>query len=92
MENTERETRKKPETSGGRNMNIGDLPATLFSPAKLVYLGFLVLVGLHRISLRPSVYVIVSLLFIVVEIWHNDYYRIVLNGKAEAKKKRYLGH
>lgn len=73
-------------------MNFGDLPATIFSPAKLVYLGFLVLAGLHRISPRPWVYIVVSLLFIIVEVCHNDYLRIVLNGKAEAKKKRYLGH
>ena len=65
-------------------MSFDNMPATLFSPAKIVYVGFLVLAGLERIRPSAWVYVLVSVLFIAVEVIHNDYIRILLNRKAEA--------
>ncbi len=65
-------------------MNLGNLPASLFSPTKIVYVGFLVLAALDRIRPSAWAYGLVSALFIAVEVFHNDFLRIVLNSKAEA--------
>ena len=68
-------------------MSLGDLPATLFSPAKLVYIAYVVLLGLKVLPAPPAwLFLVISVVFIVVEVWHNDYYRIVLNNKANGKK------
>lgn len=54
-------------------MSFDNMPATLFSPAKIAYVGFLVLAGIERIEPPAWVYVVVSL----------------LNRKAEAKGAAY---
>lgn len=69
-------------------MNLGDLPATLFSPAKTAYIGFVVLAALERIEVTLPMFVIVTVLFILVEVGHNDYLRIRLNAKAKEKSAR----
>jgi hypothetical protein len=63
---------------------IGDLPATLFSPSKAVYISYVILTGL-RILPAPSLcaFVVLSAAFWVAEVGHNDYLRIWLNNKAE---------
>jgi hypothetical protein len=63
---------------------IGDLPAALFSPSKVVYVSYVFLTGL-RILPAPSlcVFVGLSIAFWVAEVGHNDYLRIWLNNKAD---------
>jgi hypothetical protein len=68
-------------------MNVSNAPATLFSPAKLVYIGYVVLAGLDRIPVSAWQFIIISLAFLAVQIWHDDYYRIVLNRRAEARER-----
>ena len=68
-------------------MDFSSAPATLFSPAKLVYIGYVVLAALNRIEVSVFQFLVASVVFLAVQIWHDDYYRIILNQKAEAKKK-----
>lgn len=67
-------------------MDIKDIPATLFSPAKMAYVSYVVLCGL-RILPAPSLclFLTLSALFLVIEVLHNDYLRIVLNRAAGPK-------
>lgn len=69
-------------------MNLGDLPATLFSPAKTAYIGFVVLAALERIQITLCIFIVVTVLFIVIEVGHNDYMRIWLNAKATEKSEK----
>jgi hypothetical protein len=69
-------------------MNLGDLPATLFSPAKTADIGFIVLAGLRRIATCLSIFAVVTLLFIIVEVVHNDLLRIWLKAKAMQGSQR----
>jgi hypothetical protein len=66
---------------------IGDLPATIFSPAKVIYISFVILAGL-KVLPAPSLWVffLVSALFMVFEVGHNDYLRIRLNAAAEKRR------
>lgn len=63
---------------------LGDLPATLFSPAEIVYASFVILTGL-KILPAPSLVVFfsISVLFLICEVAHNDYLRIKLNSAAK---------
>ena len=69
-------------------MDISNAPATLFSPAKLVYIGYVVLAALDQVVVTLVQFIVVSVVFLAVQIWHDDYFRIVLNQRAEAKSKQ----
>ncbi len=68
---------------------IANLPATLFSPAKMIYISFVTLTGL-KILPAPSlgVFFVVSVLFMIFEVFHNDYLRIRLNIATEKRRER----
>ncbi len=66
---------------------LENLPAALFSPAKIVFIGYLVLVALGRLETTKCEVIIFSILFLLVEIFHNDYLRIKLNNWAEKKER-----
>lgn len=68
-------------------MSFSNAPATLFSPAKLVYIGYVLLAALERISVSVWQFIVVSLVFLIVQIWHDDYYRIVLNQLAQERRR-----
>ena len=63
---------------------FGDLHATLFSPTKMSYIAYVVLVAL---KVRPNPpcweFFAVTIAFLVPEIFHNGYLRIRLNIAAE---------
>jgi hypothetical protein len=65
-------------------IDAGSFPAALFSPSKMVYIAYIVLLGLKVLPVG-SVWVFVggSVIFWIAEIVHNDYLRIKLNRKAE---------
>jgi hypothetical protein len=65
-------------------MDIGSLPVAIFSPAKMIYIAFVVLTGL-KIQPAPPLwlFLLVSAVFMIVEVAHNDYLRIRLNRAAE---------
>ena len=63
--------------------SIGDVAIHLFSPAKVVYLSYILFVYLRGTgSTSKCEFLIVSVAFIVVQIGHDDYWRIRLNARA----------
>jgi hypothetical protein len=65
-------------------MDVGSLPAVIFSPAKMIYIAFIVLTGLKILPAPPFLlFFLVSVVFMIVEAAHNDYFRIRLNRAAE---------
>jgi hypothetical protein len=63
---------------------LGDLPATLFSPAKMVYISYILLTYFKFLKDQPWwVFYVMSVLFLAVEIIHNDWGRLRLNFAAE---------
>ena len=71
------------------NNLLGDLPATLFSPAKMFYIAYVILTAL-KIRANPPwwEFFIVTAAFLLIEIYHNDYLRIRLNIAAEKHRHR----
>jgi hypothetical protein len=67
---------------------IGDIPAALSSPSKVVYISYVILTGL-RVLPAPSLWVFVGLsaAFWVADVGHNDYLRIWLNNNANKTGK-----
>jgi len=64
-------------------MSLGDVAIHLFSPAKLVYMAYVVLAVLRGVSNTSKwEFCLVSVAFIVVQIGHDDYWRIRLNARA----------
>jgi hypothetical protein len=64
-------------------MDLGKIPSEIFSPAKMVFIGFIVLASLDRIKVSPCEFIWLSAAFLAIEIFHNDYLRIKLNKWAE---------
>lgn len=63
---------------------LGDLPATLFSPAKMAYIAYILLAALKIRTNAPWwEFFVVTIAFLVIEVFHNDYLRIRLNRSAE---------
>ncbi len=67
-----------------------DLPATLFSPAKMFYIGYVVLTAM-KIPANPPwwEFFAVTAAFLFIEISYNDYLRIRLNIAAEKHRHRH---
>ncbi len=64
-------------------MGTGDIAIHLFSPAKLVYMAYIALVVLRGACHTSKwEFLGVSVAFIVVQIGHDDYWRIRLNARA----------
>lgn len=64
-------------------MNLGDLPSALFSSAKMIFIGFVVLAALCKMHVPLCVFILFSVCFFFFEIAHNDYGRICLNRLAK---------
>lgn len=62
-------------------MQISNVIPKMFAPAKLALFAYLFLVWRGKIDAGP--FWIVASLFLVVEIVHNDWLRILLNKHAE---------
>jgi len=58
---------------------------TITSPAKLAYAGFVAFVALDKAQVTIWPFLVVTLAFIVIQVWHDDYLRIRLNNRAELK-------
>ena len=60
------------------------LGAALTSPAKLAFAGYVILVYSGKISNVPLwQFLIVAGVFFLLQVFHDDYLRIVLNRRAE---------
>jgi len=66
---------------------LAGLSATIFSPAKMVFIAY-VLLTYHQGHTCWWVFGIVSVIFFFAEILHNDYWRIKLNIRAESARMR----
>ena len=64
---------------------FGDLPSQLFSPAKMIFTAYVIGISLEKITTSKCEFLLVSMIFFVFEIYHNDYLRIILNAKAKEK-------
>ncbi len=62
--------------------DLSKLPATIFSPAKMVYIGYILLASLGKIDTSIFEFIWASVIFILIEVFHNDYLRIRLNKMA----------
>jgi hypothetical protein len=69
---------------------LATLPATLFSPAKMVYVAYVILLFWRTPTPSDCEFFWVSALFLVVEIAHNDWGRIRLNNHAERNRPEWL--
>ncbi len=72
---------------------LGKIPATLFSPAKMVYIAYLILLFKKPPATLTSwrcEFFVVSVLFLLAEIAHNDWGRIWLNNNAENNRPVWL--
>jgi hypothetical protein len=64
--------------------NLSKLPATLFSPFKTLYIGYIVLISLGKITISGFwEFFWVSIIIMIFEIADNHYLRIKLNKWAE---------
>lgn len=61
---------------------FNNLPSQLFSPAKTFYIAYIVLNIFKNSPADWWQFTAISLLFVIVEIGHNDYLRIILNHAA----------
>lgn len=74
---------------------LGKLPATLFSPAKMVYIAYVLMLWhssttcQHR-AFSLTEFLCVSFAFFLVEIIHNDWGRIRLNNCGEENRPEWL--
>jgi hypothetical protein len=71
---------------------VAGLSATIFSPAKMVYIAYVLLTVLRLPTHQPSWWCFgaVSVLFFIAEIGHNDWLRIRLNNSAERNRPEWL--
>lgn len=69
---------------------LSKLPAALFSPAKMVYIAYLILLVWKTTTPSHCEFFLVSLLFLAIEIIHNDWGRIRLNNSGEKNRPEWL--
>jgi len=63
---------------------LSKLHATLFSPFKTLFIGYVILVSLGKISVSGFwEFFGISVIIMIFEIGHNDFLRILLNKQAE---------
>ncbi|HEY4723166.1 MAG TPA: hypothetical protein VII92_15030 [Anaerolineae bacterium] len=63
-------------------MNLTTLPAAIFSPAKMAYIGYILLGASQRIDINFWQFVVITLAFILIQVIHDDFLRIWLNYRA----------
>jgi hypothetical protein len=62
---------------------IAKVPATLFSPAKMVYIAYVILLAWKTQTPSHCEFFVVSVFFLFIEIAHNDWGRIRLNNSGK---------
>jgi hypothetical protein len=69
---------------------LAKLPATLFSPAKMVFIAYVILLVWKTPTPSHWEFFLVSVFFLAVEIAHNDWGRIRLNNNGEKNRPDWL--
>lgn len=72
--------------------SISKIPAEIFSPFKILIIGYIILIAMGKIQTNNSCFLSVMIPLVILEIFHNDCLRIILNrfGKwvfSRANKK-----
>ena len=74
-------------------MDLGNLSAAIFSPVKMVYIAYAILTG-YKILPAPGWggwgFLLASVVFVVFEVFHNDYLRKRLNSTADKQGALHL--
>ena len=65
---------------------MGNFSAAILSPSRIAFAGYLLLIYLGKLETTKFEFVLVSLLYLALDIFHNDYFRILLNHWAERRK------
>jgi hypothetical protein len=76
-----------PDTKSAAD-SIASLGSAITSPAKLVFLGYVILAATGKINTSAWCFFAVAAVFLIVQIGHDDYYRIVLNHRANLKGEK----
>ena len=64
-------------------LSVGNLAAEIFSPAKMVYIAYILAVSLGKLHTNLRQFIIFSVLFYVAQIFHDDYLRDRLNASGK---------
>ena len=64
-------------------LSLGNLAAGIFSPAKMVYIAYIVAVSLGRLQTNLRQFLILSAIFVLAQVFHDDYLRERLNASSK---------
>lgn len=70
---------------------LSEIPAAIFSPLKMAYIGYIVLAAMGRIDYDLQSFLMITSVFIVLVILHDDWLRIRLNRHAQGWRKWVVG-
>lgn len=70
---------------------LSEIPAAIFSPLKMAYIGYIVLAAINKLGDDPPSFLTVTAVFIVLVVFHDDWLRIRLNRHAEGWRKWVVG-
>ena len=62
---------------------LASVGSSITSPAKIAFIGYVVLAYTGKISTSTWEFIAVAVIFFIVQVLHDDYARIWLNKKAE---------
>jgi len=62
---------------------VSSVGASITSPAKLAFVGYVVLAYHRDITVSTFQFISVALVFFLLQVMHDDYLRIRLNKKAD---------
>ena len=66
---------------------VGSLGSSITSPAKLIFIAYVALAYTGKVATSRSDFFWVAFIFFVLQVGHDDYLRMLLNGLA----KRHVG-
>jgi hypothetical protein len=64
---------------------VGSLGSSITSPAKLGFVAYVVLAYSGKVATSTRQFFVVVVLFFLLQVFHDDYLRIVLNRLAEER-------
>ena len=64
-------------------LSVGNLAAGIFSPAKMVYIAYILTVSLGKLQTNPRQFIIFSAEFYMAQIFDDDYLRERLNASGK---------
>jgi len=70
--------------------SLPSLGSAITSPAKLAFVGYVILVATNKICSSRWEFIAIAIAFLLLQVYHDDYLRIRLNecAKLKADKKR----